>query len=364
MAHPTLEPRVPSDERLPELPEAWFQRGVEHLWAKREAQAETCLRRALELFPGYSSARFKLAYLLLRQGRYPEGWAALESRPPNLAFKQLLPAPRWEGEDLAGKSLLVGQEGGHGDMIMFSRYLPLLRDLGAARLGLICLPGLKRLFSTLEGVDTVIAMGEPIPGPGWDHWILPASLPLRFGTTADTIPAPIPYLRPDAARSEAWAGRLPPRPRVGLVWKGNPDFMNDLDRSLPHLHALAPLAAVPGVRFVSLQKGPGQDEAAAPPAGMDLFDAAPDLHDFADTAALVAQLDLVIAIDTAVAHLAGALGRPCWVLLPHYRTDWRWFETGEASPWYPGSMRLFRQGPDRDWAPVLARVAAELGWAL
>jgi hypothetical protein len=136
--------------------------------------------------------------------------------------------------------------------------------------------------------------------------------------------------------------------------------MNDADRSLPHLRSLAPLAAVPGAHFISLQKGPGEDE--APPPGLEL--AAPALGDFADTAALVAQLDLVLTIDTAVAHLAGALGRPCWVLLPHYRTDWRWFAEGETSPWYPGTMRLFRQGPDRDWAPVLARVAAELGPAL
>jgi hypothetical protein len=146
-----------------------------------------------------------------------------------------------------------------------------------------------------------------------------------------------------------------------LAWKGNSLFENDADRSLPSLDVLAPLGAIAGVNFVSLQKGAGEDEAAQPPGGMRLIDLGARLEDFADTAAVVTSLDLVICVDTAIAHLAGALGKPCWVLLPAYKTDWRWLTDRTDSPWYPGIMRLFRQSTMGNWADVVAEVASALG---
>jgi len=340
----------------PGAPALWCNRGVLLTRMEDAAAAEACFRRALALDPDYAAARFDLSYLLLRRGQFPEGLEALEARSLNVQLAAQIPAPRWQGQDLTGKALLVGVEGGYGDMLQFARYTGQLKAMGLARLTLICHPPLRRLFTTLPGVDEVIALGATLTGPGWDFWILPQSLPLRCGTTAGAIPAPIPYVRPFPEDLARWASRLPPGPRVGLAWKGNPAFEEDGHRSLPHLATLAPLGAVAGLSFISLQKGAGEAETAP---GLDLIPAA--LDDFADTAALVAQLDLVISTDTAVAHLAGALGRPCWLLLPRPVSDWRWFEDRLDSPWYPGTHRLFRQPRPGDWVSVVAEVAAALG---
>lgn len=256
--------------------------------------------------------------------------------------------------------MVIGFEAGHGDMIQFSRYAIVLKDLGVARITLICHPGLKRLFGKLQDVDQVLSFAEEIPSDGWDYWSPPLSLPFYCGTLSD-IPAPIPYLCADPTSVEQWSRQLPDsRCRVGLVWKGSPRFENDADRSIPSLELLSPLWGVTGVQFVSLQKGPGEAEAEQPPPGLNLFAVGGSLEDFADTAAIIANLDLVISVDTAVAHLAGAMGIPCWVLLPDYRTDWRWMTGRSDSPWYPKGMRLFRQSPDENWPPVIATVAEEL----
>lgn len=332
---------------------------------KREAEAEGCYREAMALDAGYAKARFNLAYLLLRQGRYEEGWRCMEARQWYAPLENYMACPRWNGEPLAGKAVLIGFEAGHGDMIQFCRYAALLKASGAARVSVICHPGLKRLFATLDGLDEAIAFDEPFPSDGWDFWVPPLSLPFHFGTRLDSIPAVLPYLHPPADEVTLWADRLAalspsPALRVGLVWKGNTRFENDGERSLPSLAVLAPLAAVDGVRFFSLQKGAGEDEASSPSPPLPLVDLAPQIGDFADTAAIVANLDLVIAVDTAVAHLAGALGKPCWVLLPDYMTDWRWLAERSDSPWYPQVMRLFRRGAMGDWRPVVAEVKEAL----
>lgn len=191
------------------------------------------------------------------------------------------------------------------------------------------------------------------------------SLPLHFSVTADTIgEAPLPYVRALPERVARWREHLPAAGRkVGLVWRGSPGHGNDGNRSLSGLARLAPLWTVPGITFVSLQKGQGEEEAAQPPAGQPLVALGAQMEDFADTAALVSQLDLVVCVDTAVAHLAGALGKPCWVLLPAIDTDWRWRLEGNDSAWYP-SLRLFRQAEGGDWGTVIAEVAAALdAWA-
>jgi hypothetical protein len=344
-------------EVAPESPSAWSQLGVLLVCTHREPEGEACYREALALDPQHARARFNLSYLLLRQARFEEGWYMLDARWQFDHFPQSFDCPFWEGEPLDGKSLIIGLEAGHGDMIHFCRYASLLKARGAARIALVCHPALKRLFAALPGIDQVFALGEALPA--CDYWTRPMRLPGLFGTEMASIPAPIPYLSAQQELVRHWRGVLPQQGlRVGLAWKGNPNFENDADRSLPSLMTLAPLAAVPA-HFVSLQKGPGEAEALQPPAGMSLHAIGPQLRDFADTAAVIANLDLVISVDTAVAHLAGALGKPCWLLLPDYRCDWRWMTEREDSPWYP-SMRLFRQPGGVGWGAVADRIAHEL----
>ena len=346
----------------PESPPAWNQLGVLLACVKREQEAEACYRRALELDEDYPKARFNLAYILLRQGRFAEGWPLLESRWHFDSLAQPFNCPSWEGEPLSGKSVVIVSEAGQGDMIHFSRYAAMLKNAGAVRVAVACPPALRRLMAGLEGVDEVYVQQGAMPGSGWDFWTHPMRLPALFGTDLSTIPS-TPYITPDPELVRYWGGMLPQKGmRVGLAWKGNPQFENDGERSLPSLHTLSPLADISDdgtLHFVSLQKGDSEAEALTPPAGMTLQAIAPRLQDFADTAGVIANLDLVISVDTAVAHLAGALGKPCWLLLPDHRCDWRWLTERSDTPWYP-SMRLFRQPPGGGWATVILEVASEL----
>ncbi|MYM65767.1 tetratricopeptide repeat protein [Pseudoduganella sp. FT55W] len=341
----------------PDSGSAWNQLGVLLVCTHREPEGEACYRQALALEPHHARTQFNLSYLLLRQARFEEGWRMLEARWQFDQFPLSFDCPFWEGEPLAGKSIVIGLEAGHGDMIHFCRYAPMLKARGAT-VSVVCHPALQRLFATLDGVDRVSALGEALPG-GWDYWTRPMRLPGIFGTEMASIPAAMPYLHAQPELVAHWREVLPQQGlRVGLAWRGNSNFENDADRSLPSLMTLSPLA-VAQVHFVSLQKGAGEAQALLPPAGMELYPLGSQLADFADTAAVIANLDLVISVDTAVAHLAGALGKPCWLLLPDYRCDWRWMKDRDDTPWYP-SMRLFRQPRDGGWAPVIAQVSAEL----
>jgi Tfp pilus assembly protein PilF len=345
----------------PEAPASWSNLGVAYACAKREREAEHCYRVALSLDPQHVLAQFNLSYVLLRQGRMEEGWQRFEARDWYSTLAAHFSCPRWQGEALAGKSLLITPDAGHGDMIQFARYLQLLAARGVAHITLLCHPALKRLFATLHGVERVIGLDENVPREGWDAWTPVLSLPYHCQTRLESIPAELPYLRAEPAKIAAWAARLPSdQLKVGLAWRGNPRFENDADRSLPSLHTLAPLAAVSGVSFVSLQKGAGEEEAREHGADWSLIDAAPAIEDFSDTAALIANLDLVISVDSAPAHLAGALGIACWTLLPDYKTDWRWLTERSDSPWYPNTMRLFRQQTPGDWTSTIATLSAAL----
>ena len=349
----------------PESAVVWSNLGVLQACMKREDDAERSYRRAIELDPDYALAQFNFSYLLLRQGRYEEGWRCLEARDWYAPLEDYLECPRWQGEALVGKALLIGVEAGQGDMIQLCRYAAVLKACGARRITLLCHPPLKTLLSTAAGVDEVIAINEALPKRGWDVWTPPFSIPFHCQTRLDNIPARLPYLAADPHRLACWSARLqhdrtPGELRVGLCWKGSASFENDDQRSLPALDVLAPLGAVAGVRFFSLQKGVGEDQAAQPPAGLKLVNLAPQLRDFADTAAIIDNLDLVISVDTAVAHLAGALGKRCWLLLPAYKTDWRWLTERSDSPWYPQVMRLFRQRAMGDWTGVVGELAIAL----
>lgn len=345
----------------PDSPVGWSNLGALYACMKRDSEAEQCCRKAILLDETYAPARFNLGYLLLRQGRFDEGWRCLEARNWSSALAARLSCPRWQGESLAGKSLLIGHEAGHGDMIHFCRYAAVLKSQGAASITLICHPPLKDLFMSLEGVDALVSSDDQIPASGCDFWTPMLSIPYYCKTRLDSIPARIPYLHVPANRIEKWKGFLPASGlRVGLVWKGSPQFENDANRSLPSLGTLAPLWSVAGARFVSLQKGAGEAEAIQPVGGLPLVNLGPLVADFADTAAVVANLDLVICVDTAIAHLAGALGKPCWVMLPAYKADWRWLTSRNDTPWYPRTMRLFRQTTAGDWAAVVAELVADL----
>jgi Flp pilus assembly protein TadD len=352
----------------PESPVARSNFGVLLAHFRHDNDAEMCFRQALALQPGYQMARLNLAMLLLAQGRFDEGWACHEARyhpdlPDPDAPMPSLPFAQWQGEPLAGKSLLVWPEQGFGDLIQFCRYLPLLKMQGAARITLVCRSPLASLMCTVVGVDQVLSADDARALELHDFWTLPLSLPLHFHTVLSSIPAPIPYLHAPVERRAAWAHCLTSNDgkiKVGLVWRGNAMHANDMRRSLPGISILEPLWSIAGVQLISLQHGAATVEAQQWSADHPLLELGSKVSDFADTAAIVEQLDLLITVDTAVAHLAGALGTPCWVLLPDYRTDWRWLRERNDSPWYPGRMRLFRQAWKQDWSAVIEQVAQSL----
>ncbi|MGZ3158055.1 MAG: tetratricopeptide repeat protein [Burkholderiaceae bacterium] len=351
----------------PQSGPAYSNFGVFLASQKRASEAEQCFRQAIAINPHYPLARLNLAFLLLYQGRLAEGWRHHEARydpalpDPDMSLPHM-PFPQWQGESLQGKSLLIWPEQGLGDAIQFCRYVPLLKQQGTSRITLVCRPPLKSLMSTLFGVDRVLALEEIAePLPEHDYWAFPMSLPLHCETDLSNIPAYIPYLSSTNENQTKWSLRLPENGlRVGLVWKGNVHHANDANRSLPGLSTLAPLWSVPNVQFISLQKGAGEDEANHPSDHQPIVHLGSDFTDFSDAAAVIQQLDLIISVDTAIAHLAGALGKPCWVLLPSENTDWRWMDSRTDSPWYPNVMRLFRQSHGADWTQVIACIKQAL----
>ena len=317
-------------------------------------------RNALALDPGNGDVRWNLALACLATGRLAEGWQEYESGLSSGKRPFVDPGcPRWDGSPLGGKTVWVRAEQGFGDTLQFVRYLPFVKGRGG-RVVLECQKGLGRLLERCVGADLVVERPSPLREGERPELAVPLlSLPGIFGTTLETIPAVVPYLQPDPRLREEWAQRLVPHPglRVGLVWAGSPAHANDASRSCT-LDQLAPLARVEGVTFFSLQKGPAGEQVSSPPEGMRIADLGPDLADFADTAAAAANLDLVVTADTAVAHLAGALGRPVWVFLSLI-PDWRWLLDRADSPWYP-TLRLFRQKAGGDWGPVFEEMALAL----
>jgi hypothetical protein len=318
------------------------------------APAEAALRRALAVEPGFAAARQDLGMLLLRQGR-AAGWAEYEARlrcPSFVAHHADCPMPPWDGGDPADRTLLLIGEQGRGDMIQFVRFAALLADRGAA-IVLRAPAELHRLLGTAPGITALAGYDEPPPADGQACLM---SLPGLLGLDPTAPPAPFRYLAAEAGRVRRWRDRIASLPgvKVGVCWQGNPSVVGDDTRSIPRRH-MAGLAAVPGVTLVGLQLGAGPAGDGIRDPGPD-FDAGPDA--FLDTAAVMENLDLVITSDTAIAHLAGALGRPVWTLLRAV-PDWRWLERRTDCPWYP-SMRLFRQEAPGDWCGVFARVTGAL----
>ncbi|MDR3517694.1 MAG: tetratricopeptide repeat protein [Azospirillaceae bacterium] len=332
-------------------------------------EAIRCCRRAIKIDPTLAEAHYNLATPLLLTGQFHPGWQEYEWRwkvPSFQAHRPAFPQAEWQGEPLAGRTILLYGEQGFGDFLQFVRYAPLVAARGA-RIVLRVPKPLIRLLKTVPGISEIIGQDEA--PPPFDYHQSLMSLPGIFGTDIDTIPATIPYFRADPAITARWQTRLSALPglNVGLVWAGNPrrhDFaatLVDQRRSIALEH-FAPLATIPGIQWISLQKGPGARRSGTPPGGLMLHDWMDEIDDFADTAALIEALDLVVTVDTSVAHLAGALGKPVWIL-SRYDGCWRWLLNRDDTPWYP-TARLFRQDRPHDWDRVIDRVRDHLAaWA-
>jgi len=342
--------------------------------AGRLFEAEMSFREALALEPNNSPFRFNLSLILLAMGRYKEAWPLYETRytsspgwgiegsfvqRPHLQFAQ------WQGESLEDKTLLVWPEQGFGDSIQFARFLPLLKARGLSRLSVACSPSLKTLFEGIEGVDTWVNPNAPDVVPTHDYWCFFTSLALHFDITLDSVPRTLPYLGVSRELTSYWQLQVPAKGfKVGIAWAGDPRpgtraHLTDRRRSL-HVRAFLPLVLLSNITFINLQKGQVAqeqlDEISPKLRPLDLMN---EVENFADTAAIIQNLDLVITVDTAVAHLAGALNKPVWIL-SRFDGCWRWLQNRDDSPWYPGVARVFRQEHPGEWGAVIAKVAEEL----
>jgi len=342
----------------PRLVDAHLHLGITHLLQGEVGKAAECFERVRDLAPENPEARTFLGYLHLLEGNFPLGWSEHEYRwrtPHFLRDRRKLAQPLWRGEPLEGSRILLHAEQGLGDTLQFVRYVPLVRARGG-NVVLEVQTRLHRLLARTPGAEEVIRRGEALPEIDWQCPLL--SLPMAFATELNSIPAESPYVHPDPALVAAWGQRLAGNSlRIGLNWGGSPTFPYERWRSIP-LERLAPLTHLEGATFYSLQMGPAAAQVKQLGSRVHIIDLQDEQEDFADTAAIVANLGLVISIDTSVAHLAGAMDKPVWVLL-HKSPDWRWMLEREDSPWYP-TARLFRQSTLGNWQDVVACVEREL----
>jgi tetratricopeptide (TPR) repeat protein len=350
-------------ELKPDLAVAWNNLGGNLNRQGRFAEAQAAFERALAIDRNFADAHVNLAFQLLARGQFERGLAEFEWRDrcvARFAMRQIPNRPRWDGSPLQSRTLLVHAEQGLGDTIQFIRYLPLLAERGG-RIVFECPCELYRLASDLASRINpslaVVPRGASLP-PFDVHCPL-MSLPLMLQVSLAAPPAKVPYLHPASNEIAGWRARLrtlPAGPKIGLAWSGNPEHADNATRSIA-LDLLAPLARMSSVQWISLQVGGAKLPPASILPGMKLIDWTAEFRNFND-AALIANLDLIISVDTSVAHLSGALGRPTWLLLSH-SPDWRWQRGRGDTPWYP-TMRLFRQHFPGDWRPVVAEIAAEL----
>jgi tetratricopeptide (TPR) repeat protein len=345
--------------RKPDYAEFYNNRGNTLKELGRYEEALAAYAKAIALKPGYADAHYHLGLLKLLLGDYRQGWPLHEWRwkagKEKTFICELKQASWLGGRPLAGQTILLHTEQGLGDVIQFARYVPMVEALGATVI--LGVPAsLQALLGTLKGSFTLATKGDELPE--FDLHCPLMSLPLAFKTTVDTIPATVPYLSTEPQKRHEWRERLgvKHRPRVGLVWSGNPEHKNDRNRSMA-LHYLAPLLGL-DCEFHSLQKEVRREDRETLAEYPHIRTHDGELNDFADTAALIAELDVVISVDTSVAHVAGALGKPVWILLP-FNPDFRWLTERNDSPWYP-TARLFRQRRCGDWEGVVADVYAAL----
>lgn len=307
-------------------------------------------QKSCRLLPKNDELRITEATARLQIGDFAEGWALWEQRPSlDPRFQNI---PFWTGEPI--DHLLVHEDQGMGDAFQCARFIPLLKPY-ARRITIQVTRAIRKPFDESFAGYEILTLDDPVPAANGRIRML--SLPAFFAVTADTIPTPIPYFKACREEQEAWEKRLisRPNPRIGLVWGGNPDHLNDRLRSIT-ASQIEPLLQACGSHIISLQKGVQKSSVDLSAHG--IFDADPHLHDFGDTAGLIAELDLLISVDTSVVHLAGAMGKPVWLMLP-FDPDWRWLLEREDSPWYP-DLRIFRQKEPRNWPEVVQRVTENL----
>jgi Tfp pilus assembly protein PilF len=347
---------VALDERYAD---AYCNRGVVLNELKRLDEAVASYDCAIALEPAHAAAQCNKSFTLLLRGDFTAGWSRYEWRwqlPGEAREKPITAAPLWTGgDDLSGRTLLLRAEQGLGDTLQFCRYVPRVAALGATVI-LEAQRPLLNLLADLDGVSQLLVEGAPLPRH--DYYCPLLTLPLALGTRLDTIPSAPAYLRSDPAKVDEWQARLGERtrPRVGLVWSGSVTNRNDRNRSIPLTELWRHLPG--GLQYVSLQKDLRAADAAALQATPAILNLANDLLDFSDTAALCECMDVVVCVDTSVAHLCGALGKRTWVLLP-FSPAWRWLLDRNDSPWYP-SIRLYRQHETGQWSDVLGRLADDL----
>lgn len=353
----------PGDQQL------LYNYGIAFRDAGRFPEALEVFNRCLEMDDSHPNLNWDLALALLHLERFEEGWKAYEWRWKIGELKApVYPAPPWRGEDPRGKTILLYPEQGFGDTLLVTRFIPLLKARGATVI-LECKDRLRRLFDGLEGVDRLIA--HKSARAGFDYHCPMMSLPGLLGATPDNLPAPLALNIPDSSREKAAAllapagaqagAQVPERLKVGIVWSGSVTYKGNLKRSVSIARFLD-LARVPGVQLYSLYKGPLEHELVESGASAVIVDLGSQDEDFADAAAIVEALDLVVMTDSAIAHLTGTLGRPVWNLLA-YSPYWLYLPEGDTTPWYP-SMRLYRQPAPGDWDPVFERVKSDLSKAV
>ena len=346
------------DSTRGEKSDCFVNLAVELAYEGRTADALALHEKMLPQRP-FVYGHLAYAQALLQAGRLREGWNQYEFRflvAPMLGGRQEFGLPTWAGQDLRGKTILLLAEQGLGDTIQFIRYAPQLKAMGANVL-LRVPEGFESFAQGFPGVDRVLARGAT--RAEFDYYLNVISLPNALGIDLASVPATVSYLHADSLHAERWSNRISSHKglKVGLVWAGNPNHARDRQRSMS-LAEFAPLGAFAGTQFFALQKGEREAEANSPPPGLSLVNLGADLKDFHDTAAVISQLDVVLSVDTAVAHLAGALGRPVWLMLPR-AGEWRWLEGRDDSPWYP-TMRLFRQSREGEWGDVIEQVRMAL----
>jgi len=324
---------------------------------QRYDEAIECYNKTIQLAPDYAEAYYSRGILYLCCGEFAKGWDDYQWRlkTENTKVQLRYDKPWWQGEDFQGKTLLVQSEQGFGDSIQFVRYLPMVKGRGGTVI-LAEKPELIDLFRGLEGIDDLAGARELADGAvKYDLYVPLLNLPGIFNTTADNIPAPIPYLSAKEPKVAHWRNKIGTDAfKVGLVWAGNPIHTNDHNRSCA-LQNFTPLAEIKNVKLFSLQKGPGIEQIKSWQGDTGLIDLGQDFEDFTDTAAAIENMDLIISVDTSVIHLAGAMGKPVWTLLP-FMSDWRWMMERQDCPWYP-TITLFRQKQHGNWKELFHRVA-------
>lgn len=342
----------------PGLPESYYNLGEIASDKRQIGDAVTYYQKAIQLNPDYAEAHFALAREFLVSGKFKEGWKEYEWRWKLEGVSQPdFLQPLWDGSDINGLTVFLHAEQGFGDTIQFIRYAPLIAQRGA-KVIVACQPSLTSLLKNVHGISQIIAYGEELPH--FDFRCPLLSLPMIFDTSLESIPSSVAYISADPMSLLKWQAKVQyddSRFKVGLVWSGSPANIQGRYRSCS-LDTFAPITEIENVSFYSLQKGPASVLTESLPNGIRLIDYTDSIEDFSDTAALIANLDLIISIDTAVAHLAGAMGKPVWTLIP-WKPDWRWMLDREYSPWYP-TMRLFRQPSPGDWTSVIKKVSQEL----